>query len=439
MPVILSSKHSLASANTGKGDILDVAVSEWNRVGQMIIDRIWSDGYLWIDKEGKIQEFNVAKNLLRAPMFIDYNRFEIETTLTGRSMSSLVTQICGCLGSACEKQRKRLYILGKSKGTTLRRQRKTLVSKIKTNIPQKPTFSKARMEISSKCAEWLEEQSDSGEFDGWIRIHCLIKDQTPINVPVKFSKHSKKIQSRGGKMLASFLVSKNTADIRWEIPAVPLKESGITVGADQGMKDVLTISDGQTTPKTDCHKHTLESILTKMTRKRKGSKEMRRAQAHRRNFINWSINRVDFRDIRQMNLEQIWNIGFKNPSSRKMSHWTNTLIRDKIGAKAQELGVQVIEQSSVYRSQRCSGCGLVRKANRKGKVYKCKGCCIEIDSDFNASLNHEVELPEIPWTLRELGLNRGKGFFWKPNGLFDHAGSSLESLLPQQTTKLCQK
>jgi hypothetical protein len=433
MPTILSSKHSLAFSNTGKSGILDAAVSEWNRVGQMIIDQIWSDGYLWIDKEGKIQEFNVAKNLLQAPMFIDYNRFEIETTLTGRAMSSLVTQICGCLGAACEKQRKRLYILEKGKGTTLRKQRKTLVSKIKTNIPQKPTFSKAKMEISSKCAEWLDDEN--GKFDGWIKVKSLIKDQSPIKVPIKFTKHSKKLQSRGGKMLASFLVSKDFADIRWELPVVPLKESGVVAGADQGMKDVLTISDGQTTPKTDIHGHSLESILTKMVRKRKGSRAMRRTQAHRRNFINWSINQVDFGNIRQLNLEQIWNIGFKNPRSRKMSHWTNTDIRDKVGSKAQELGVQVIEQSSVYRSQRCSGCGLVRKANRKGKAYKCEGCGIEIDSDFNAALNHEVELPEIPWTLRKLGLNRGKGFFWKPNGLFDHAGGSLESPLPQINDK----
>ena len=39
-------------------------------------------------------------------------------------------------------------------------------------------------------------------------------------------------------------------------------------------------------------------------------------------------------------------------------------------------------QSSAYRSQRCSGCGIVRKQNRIGKVYKCNNCnlivCISI-------------------------------------------------------------
>ena len=190
MPHILSSKHSLTFANTGKGGILDAAVSEWNRVGQKIIDQIWSDGYVWVDKDGIIKEFNVQKSLLQAPIFLDYNRFKVETTLTGRALSSLVTQICGCLGAACEKQRKRLFILAKAKGG-FRRQRKQLIHKIKTNIPQKPRFSKAKMEISSKCAEWIAEQSDSGEFDCWIKIQCLLKDQLPIHVPVKFTRHSK--------------------------------------------------------------------------------------------------------------------------------------------------------------------------------------------------------------------------------------------------------
>jgi hypothetical protein len=40
----------------------------------------------------------------------------------------------------------------------------------------------------------------------------------------------------------------------------------------------------------------------------------------------------------------------------------------------------------------------------------CKHCSLQIDADYNASLNHVVDLPEVPYALRKLQLNRGNGF-----------------------------
>lgn len=70
-------------------------------------------------------------------------------------------------------------------------------------------------------------------------------------------------------------------------------------------------------------------------------------------------------------------------------------------------------------------------ANRKGKIYSCKHCGNEMDADLNASLNHAIDLPDIPYTLRKMKINRGNGFYWKPDGFYDFvSGRSLESLLP---------
>jgi predicted RNA-binding Zn-ribbon protein involved in translation (DUF1610 family) len=108
-----------------------------------------------------------------------------------------------------------------------------------------------------------------------------------------------------------------------------------------------------------------------------------------------------------------------------MSHWCNTLIRDKLLRKCEELGVQVIQQDSTYRSQRCHQCGLVRKANRKGKEYRCSNCDLICDADLNAAMNHEQDLPRVPYNLRKLQKNRGKGFFWKSSGFFEVTGEEL--------------
>lgn len=94
-----------------------------------------------------------------------------------------------------------------------------------------------------------------------------------------------------------------------------------------------------------------------------------------------------------------------------MSHWSNPKIVEKFKRICEVSGVHIHEESSTYMSQRCSGCGLVKKSNRKKKVYKCSHCGMEIDSDLNASINHTLDLPPISYSFRKLGMNR-KGFFW---------------------------
>ena len=158
--------------------------------------------------------------------------------------------------------------------------------------------------------------------------------------------------------------------MRWNIPENKPKLNGNVIGADQGYKDILTLSNGTVTQKKDIHNHSLESITKKLTRKKKGSKSFFKAQIHRKNFINWSINQLNFENIKELRLENIINIRYKRKSSRLMSHWCNPIIRDKLIDKCKEEEVLLVLQSSTYRSQRCHQCGMVRKANRKGKLYK---------------------------------------------------------------------
>ena len=171
--------------------------------------------------------------------------------------------------------------------------------------------------------------------------------------------------------------------------------------------------------------------------KKKGSKAFKRAKEHQKNFVNRSINELNFNDVKQINLEKIWNIGYKKSRSRLMSHWSNTIIRDKIQSKCDLEGITLVHSSCTYMSQRCSICGNVNKQNRKGKSFKCTHCSNTMDADLNAACNHAVEgLPEIPYSLRQLNLNR-QGFFWNQNGLFDSTGRSLQSLLHVKDKTLC--
>ena len=360
-------------------------------------------GYKWMINDVE-HEFNVTENKLDHPRFIDYNKFKLDTTLSSRALSSLVTQLCAVLGASVEKQRKRLFQYEKTPNDQL-------LKRIGQNIPIKPNISKLNPELSSKC---VDIQKDDGEFNYFIRLKALGISFGHIKIPIKLHKHNRKFKD--WKLKTSFLITPTYINFRWENEVDAVKDGSI-IGCDQGKLDVVTLSNGFTPPKTNAHGKSLDSIMTALSKCKKGSDRFKRKQDERKNFINWSINQIPLCGIKKINLESIWNIGYKNRRSRLMSHWTNTLIRDKLQSRCEELGVQVVLQSCAYRSQRCSSCGLVRKSQRKGKLYSCE-CGFKSDSDMNAALNHEVEIPDIPWELRREQRNI-KGFYWMDSGFFD--------------------
>lgn len=428
--MIKTSKHTTKFSNLEKLENLSIFLKEYRRFAQIMIDYIWENGYVW-EFNNEVKRFSIKENLLEFPHLINSSILKDineKTFLSGRTLKCLMTQIAGMIRSEVEKQRKRIWQFNKFKSEGFSKKKlKCLIKKIKQNIPTKPNCKNIKAELNSICSDFLETNN---EFNGFIKLKSITKTKLIIKIPIKFSKHSRKLTNKeGSSMLNSFLISENFIDIRWKYNETAKKENGDVIGADQGFKDILTLSNKQVTPKQCQHGHSLESILNKMSRLKKGSKSFKRADSHRTNFINWSIKQLNLKSVKQINLEKIWNIGYKSRSSRILSHWTNTTIRDKVHDHCLEHGVHVKEQSCTYRSQRCSDCGIVRKSNRKGKVYNCKHCKLQIDADLNASLNLAMDLPEIPYSLRKSRNNLGNGFYWRKDGFFSfETGTSLQSV-----------
>jgi len=425
--MIRTSTHYIQQSNTGKLSNLAILHNEYIRVCTQLVDYCWDNpvitSYTSSDNITHTTTFDVARNLFDLPVFLPTNITKlanINTFLTGKSLKSIITKTNGMLKASTTKQRKRIYQYNKLKqaGYT-KKQLATLVKKIKQNIPQKPNCSNINMEYDTNCCKFYttnKNNNEFNEFDGFLRLTAITKSKMNICIPINMTKHSNKFKIIG-KMMHSFLITPNKVDIRWDIPTPALRTTGNIIGADQGLLDVLTLSDTQVTTNEDIHGHTQKSILDKVGRKKRGSKAFKRAKQHQVNFVNWSINQLNLNNVKQVNLEDIWNINYKKNSSSMLKHWQNTIIRDKLMSVCELLGVRVIKQASTYRSQRCSCCGQVRKSNRKGKLYTCHNCGLEMDADLNASINLSMELPEIPWNLRKLNLNR-KGFYWTADGLF---------------------
>jgi IS605 OrfB family transposase len=120
---------------------------------------------------------------------------------------------------------------------------------------------------------------------------------------------------------------------------------------------------------------------------------------------------LNFVNIKTLKLEDIKNLRKGRKSSRWLSHWTYTILFDKLELTCKKFGVQIEKVSPTYTSQRCSQCGWVRKSNRQRKKFRCTACGFTCDADLNASKNIVLNLPAISKKKR-LQHDNKLGFYW---------------------------
>jgi transposase len=375
--VIRSSKHYFTRfINRGKLGDLQELLQEYRRIIQIVLDDLI--------------------NCDLAPKYYDIKSLKDETWLSQRMLRSLSGQAIGIIKSLRFKKRR-------------------------------VDCSNVNMSLNSIN---YDVQENDGHFDEFIRIKCL-GNKKFIKIPIKYYKTFHKWNDRG-KRISGIEVSDKWVKINFQMEAPIPRHNGRVIGADQGYKTIVTLSDGQ---KTD---EDIIPILEKLRRKKKGSKAFHKAQDERRNLINRAMNRLSMNGVKELRFEEIKRLRrkkktkhIKNSKNKvtqeRLLHWTYPLIQRKMEDLCLMNGVRFIKQPSFYRFQRCSSCGLVLKRNRRGKKYSCS-CGIEIDADLNAAKNHEADLPKIPSFLLGSGLNK-TGFYWLESGLFNPEGGSLQSSL----------
>jgi|GEM_PF-1127265 len=413
--MIKLSKHSIKFANSGKLNLYLDFLDQYYIVVKYFVNHLFNNKVIYKNSKGENKIFCIKEDLLDCPMFFSISNYS-NTFISARAIKCASNQALGIVRSSISERRKLLYVREKLQKENKRT--RSITRKINKTLVIYPKLDNVSAELNSICCSL--EQSNSKEFDFWITLHSFsTKRNEKIIIPIKSTRHSRKFDKFENKN--SFMFKKNSIDIRYEIPDVKEVKDGKVLGADSGLNTCITLSDGQTTQK-NIHGHDLKSICQKVSRKKKGSKAYKKAQAHRKNYINWSINQLNLTNVKQINLENVSNFRHKKRTSKFLNSWTNTAIREKLIDRCNLLGVQVKLQSAPYRSQRCSCCGYVCKKNRKGKDFSCKHCSFQADADLNASLNHEVNLPSINYLHL---LDNKNGFFWKEEGLFDLKGQEL--------------
>ena len=400
-----SSKTSLKFANPSKQIALQSIISEYSKLTQSIIDTIWTQA-------GPIPA------LLPANIT---NELKQQTWLSARMIQCAAKQASAIVRGTQAKQKKRLFLIAKLKSQGKLKQARKLERLCNAAVTSKPTLdgSLVPMELDRRFIRF-DFTPETVAFDSWITI-TSVGDKKKLVLPFKKTKHIQKLIDKGGIMAPGARITAKNITLMFEFkdkePQEPHPQEvpkEMIAGLDIGVKSCISVSysDGSFHQVSeDAHGWSLDKISDKLSRKTKDSGAFHRAQTHRTNFINWSINQVDFHGIRELRIEGIRNLRLRKRVSRKLSHFVYREIFDRLGMKAEEADVLLSEVSPAYTSQRCSVCGWTRRSNRKGKQFKCGKCGFTADADLNASVNIRLDLKPIGKKERLKRLNR-TGFYW---------------------------
>ena len=386
--MIRSAKASTKFSNLHKREEIVAFIEEYKNVMSCCIDMIW--------KARKIPRLLTRKHTSK-----------IKTWLSQRAIQCAAKQASAIVRGTKQKQKQRLYRIKKLKEEGHLKSARKLQRIYDKNKVSKPCLDRVNPEFDSRFVKI--DLNNSTSFDGWVTLTSL-GNKLKIVVPFKKHKNFIKLESRG-KLKPGIRLSDRNLTFMFELPDVPLRTTGKVLGIDIGSKSTLSCSDDQQITK-DHHGWTYQDIALKMARRKKGGNGFRRAQAHRTNFTNWAINRLDFNNVKQVNLEDIKYLKKGRHVAGQIRHWSYPEIFDRLEAKLGEQGVLVRKFNPAYTSQRCSGCGWVRQGNRRRKLFICDKCGLKLDADLNASRNLSLEL--LPLTEKQRSTAAFKqGFYWR--------------------------
>jgi transposase len=387
--IIKSTKVSTKFSRKNKKINLSNFISEYQKITSYFIDALWG--------------------LEKVPVLLDKSLTSgVKTHLSARVIQAAGKQASGIVRGTRKKQERRLYQINKFKSLGMHKKERKLQKIYDENRVSKPSIGNINPQLDSRFVKI--DFVNSGEFDGWIILSSLGIDSS-IKIPFKKTKHFNKLNKKGS-LKGSVTVSSDHLTLMFEMEKTRTVERGTTLGIDIGQNTTLTCSDGQQI-ESDNHGHNYKSICERLARKKKGSNGFKRTEAHRTNYINWSLNQLNLSGVATVRREKIKGMRKGIRTSRKLSHWNYGELLCKLDAKLNDAGVQVIKSSPTYTSQRCFSCGWVRKGSRKGKQFKCLSCGYTADADLNAAKNISLWLPAISKEQRLRGENK-TGFYWFP-------------------------
>lgn len=245
--------------------------------------------------------------------------------------------------------------------------------------------------VLSKHLVGVTASTGSTEFDLWLRFSTLSSGNR-IDIPLKGTKVLRKWLAMPGAELTTGCAIGGCPGrlycILWvNIPDLIHKASGTNLGIDIGINKLLSTSDGRHYGK-DIKRH-----MAVIRRRKPGSKGKKRARLTRDRYINHVINRLPWKSLKLVAIEDLKGIKHgKSPKRGKqfrkvVAPWTAAYVLKWIQLKAQENRVPCVEVDPRYTSQTCPSCTHRASSNRSNEKFKCVSCGYTNDADTVGSLN----------------------------------------------------
>ena len=422
---IRSTSHSLKFANTGKRYAVADFLTEYRKAVDVYVEVLWNCPREWTP--GKI--LDVEHDYLDVPSMISTTDIPIETKLSGRALKCAAMQACGMVKAALRRRKLDLEIRKKCIDGG-----KAIPKRVAYRLDHKPSMprtAKTNAEINSICCS--VQDGEHTTFSIWVELKSMFSCEEyargySIQIPLKRTKMDDKWRKGEHEVLPSILLSDDAIHIRYRRPVPECKGDKIA-GLDQGVRRMLTASDGTVIPDEG---HGYKHVLRKIARKRRGSKAYKRALKERKNYVFHSIKQVDWSVYKLINLESHFDIKRGRKTSRMLTAFSNPQIRDALYMRTtEELGVPLQEVDNVCNSLRCPMDGWVHVKNRprKGVVFRCCKCGYVDDADEVGAINanlHSEGLSDCSHALVfAWKLHKKSGFFWTNEGFFDEKGNPI--------------
>lgn len=259
---------------------------------------------------------------------------------------------------------------------------------LKLNYRFKPIYAADSITFDER---FLDFKFNENSFDIWVRISStglpLIK--LPGNKHRHFNKFKGWVLKKSGRLWKD---SKGNYyfDFFFETETPSLKDTGKTVSFDVGMNKLLTSSEKEFIG-TD-----VKGLLEKCGKKKKNSVAERKARTQIKNKIGYYVNRIDWKNLKVVILEDLSNISKSiqktkrksNRTTRKLfGSWNRRLLTSRIMTHVEENGVLLTWVDPRNTSRTCPSCGHIDKGNRRGEHFKCLQCGFQEDADFVGALN----------------------------------------------------
>lgn len=381
--MIRTTSHSLQFATDFKKSKLDDLFSEYQIVVNKFINLFWNE-----------------KKLVSKP---NANQWRlVNSWLCGKVMKCAYRQAIQMIKTTKDKQQKlvwkqykSVYIMAKSKGKNWEIVNKKWSEwskdkkfRDKTKIPE---FNGNSIELNSDLIRVYTETKVKS-FDLIVRLGSIFGNRYSLVLPTKkhkqFNKHisdgfnvnssGRLRRSQNGQYFVDLFLEKETPDV---------KESGEIIGIDVGIKKLMSLSNGEFIGKN------IEKLIQKVKSKKQNSLNQKKAIKEVKDYIGKCVNELELDNLSCIVIEDIkqskmMRRGKSSKQHRKtLSKWYHNLFVGRLSGRCEENRVFLTSINPAYTSQKCSQCGEIHSESRNGEIYSCKNCGLQMDADYNASLN----------------------------------------------------